>query len=459
MTFSVYNILVTVFIVGFLYSLKLMNSPVTAARGNLLGGLCILSVVAATILEYGVISRGTLWISMGAGGAVGLILALKTAIIRMPQLVALLNGLGGGASTLTAFAVLGYTHDGTYTTVVTAGLAIIIGSVTFSGSMIAAAKLEHKISQKPIVFTGHNAIGYLLVILMGAILTFLTLTSHHPYVSILLIAVALTFGIIFTIRIGGADMPVTISLLNSLSGLAASVAGFTVRNPILIAVGAVVGAGGFILTQIMCRAMNRTLYNVVMGRTTVASGKKRQEYLTPASTSARMPEKTGESDVDLLRKSACIIIVPGYGMALSQAQHAVKALYEALLAMEKDVQFAIHPVAGRMPGHMNVLLAEADIPYDRLLEMDDANKLFKNTDVVLVVGANDVVNPAAATAEGTPIYGMPILTVAEAKRVIIFNLDEKPGYAGVENSLYGMDTVTLRLGDAKEQIQKLTKAL
>lgn len=456
MTPSLNNILMFVFVAGFLYGIRLMNSPSTAVRGNLLGGFCMLGAVAAVLLEQGILGQGILWLSMGAGGIIGYLLAMKAAMIQIPQLVALLNGLGGGASAVTAFAILGFTGNITYGTGLTGGLALIVGSVTFSGSMIAAAKLDRKINQKPVVITGHTAVGYGLVAIMAVLLVILTLSSQAGpilWLSLMIIATALAFGVMFTLRIGGADMPVTISLLNSLSGLAGSIAGFAVRNPLLVAVGAIVGAAGLILTRVMCRAMNRSLREILLGKTTMAHRDTAPEPTVAATVET--PRTQAISDIDILRNARRIIIVPGYGMALSQAQTAVKTLYDRLADAGKDVWFAIHPVAGRMPGHMNVLLAEVDVPYDRLLEMDDANPMFGETDAVIVVGANDVVNTAATTAENTPIYGMPILNVAEAGRIIVFNLDRKPGYAGVDNPLYDMENVSLRLGDAAATLGEL----
>jgi NAD(P) transhydrogenase subunit beta len=280
-----------------------------------------------------------------------------------------------------------------------------------------------------------------------------------------ILAGSLLYGIIFSIRIGGADMPITISLLNSLSGLAAAIAGFAVRDPLLIATGAIVGSAGLILTRIMCRAMNRSLTEILLGKTTAGPVTPRMDVTggevpssMPAETERRLSD-TRESAVEWLREAKTVIIIPGYGMALSQAQHMVKTLLDHLENRGKDVRFAIHPVAGRMPGHMNVLLAEADVPYEMLEEMEAINPRFAETDAVIIVGANDVVNPAANTAQGTPIYGMPILNAAEAKFVLIFNKDTRPGYSGVENPLYNRENVALFLGDAAEKIGELMEKL
>ena len=277
--------------------------------------------------------------------------------------------------------------------------------------------------------------------------------------SLLILLAAFGFGVLFTIRIGGADMPITISLLNSLSGLAASIAGFALRNPLLVVAGAIVGAAGLVLTQHMCRAMNRSLLNVLTGRTT-AGPQAPVEAGAQGAPAARTDEARPAPSVAVtLAQAHTVVIVPGYGMALSQAQRQVKDLSDELEARGKEVRFAIHPVAGRMPGHMNVLLAEVDVPYNKLCEMDAINPEFEQTDLVVVVGANDVINPAAATAVGTPIYGMPILHVTDAKRIIICNKDTQPGYAGVDNPLYTHDNVTLLLGDAKETVARLAGEL
>ncbi|HAV20543.1 MAG TPA: hypothetical protein DCX02_01300, partial [Firmicutes bacterium] len=272
-----------------------------------------------------------------------------------------------------------------------------------------------------------------------------------------ILVLSLVYGVLFTIRVGGADMPITISLLNSFSGVAASISGFAVRNPLLVAVGAVVGTSGLVLTRLMCKAMNRSLSQVLAGKTVLVS--KESDTGAISVHEAEISEEKCKTDTEgqddflsFIRDAKSVIVIPGYGMALAQAQHEVKKLTDILEDMDKEVRFAIHPVAGRMPGHMNVLLAEADVPYDKLYEMDDINEGFRETDVVIVVGANDVINPAANTAEGTPIYGMPILRAYEAKHVIIFNLDTKPGYAGVDNPLYSMDNATLVLGDAAETL-------
>ncbi|MCE5252171.1 NAD(P)(+) transhydrogenase (Re/Si-specific) subunit beta [bacterium] len=455
------------FTAGFLWGIRLMNSPRTAVRGNLLGALSMFGAVVVTLISNGIVSNGVLWMSIAVGGIAGYVLAVKVAMIQMPQLVALLNGLGGGASAVTAFIVLTAFSEKDVSTLFTGALALAVGGVTFSGSMIAAAKLDRRIAQKPVVLKGHTFLNAATLVLTGMSLILVTFGPSGlsgAFAGIILVS-ALVFGLLFTVRIGGADMPVTISLLNSLSGLAGSIAGFAINNSLLVAVGAIVGSAGLILTRIMCRAMNRSLLDVILGKTTV------QKESPGRDSHERRPAEISEPEIDgpvvkpddyqaalsHLAEAKNIVIVPGYGMALSQAQEQVKKLFDKFQAQGKEVRFAIHPVAGRMPGHMNVLLAEVDIPYDRLYEMNDINPFFPETDVAVVVGANDVVNSAAITAENTPIYGMPILTVGEAKHVVICNIDTKPGYSGVDNPLYRQRNVIILLGDARETVGRLAE--
>ena len=461
------DIIIFLFVVGFLWDIKLMNSPKTAVKGNLLGALSMLGAIIVTLISKGIIAHSVVWTSIAAGGIIGYFLAMKVAMIQMPQFVALLNGLGGGASAITALVVLNNISSPVMTNF-TGGLALVVGGVTFSGSLIAVEKLDQKITQKPIILHGHTFLSVLTVTLLAIFIVLITLASKSMIglISIITLAFSLFLGLIFTIRIGGADMPITISLLNSFSGLAGSIVGFTIYNPLLVAVGAIVGSAGIILTRIMCHAMNRSLWEVLMGKTTVSFTKPimlpgNEEVSEDAGVNklSVIEEKDNryEMIISFLRDAKKVVIAPGYGMAISQAQSKVKELFEKLEQQGKEVKFAIHPVAGRMPGHMNVLLAEVDIPYDKLYDIYDINPMLKDTDVVIVVGANDVVNPAAATAKGTPIYGMPILKVNEAVRIIICNLDAKPGYAGVPNPLYEQENVTLLLGDAAETVGKLVE--
>lgn len=461
------NLLGLVFVLGTVWGIKLMSSPVTAVKGNLLGSVSMAGAIVLTLLADGIVSLPLLWVAIAMGTLFGYYLAVKVAMIQMPQMVALLNGFGGGSSAIVSLlALLGILGDISMADRLTSGLGLVIGSITLSGSLIAATKLHGKMNQRPIVFKGQSTWNNLTLLAIAILFVSLPVIPSEGIAqgAFGLLALSLAYGVLFTVRVGGADMPITISLLNSFSGIAASISGFAVRNPLLVAIGAVVGASGLILTRLMCKAMNRSLSQVLAGRT-VLMRKKPDPGVTStdeAQISRRKRTADGEDQDDFLsqiRNAKSVIVIPGYGMALAQAQHEVKKLTDILEGMNKEVKFAIHPVAGRMPGHMNVLLAEADVPYDELYEMDDINDEFKETDVVIVVGANDVINPAANTAEGTPIYGMPILRAYEAKHVVIFNLDTKPGYAGVDNPLYSMDNTTLVLGDAAETVLQVASRL
>lgn len=461
------NLVGLVFVLGTVWGIKLMSSPMTAVRGNLIGSVSMAGAIILTLVAEGIVSLPLLWAAIAIGTLLGYYLAVKVAMIQMPQMVALLNGFGGGSSAIVSLlALLGILGDISIADRLTSGLGLVIGSVTLSGSLIAAAKLHGRMNQRPIIFKGQSTWNNLALLATGVL--FISLLVIPPGVisqaAFWILALSSVYGVLFTIRVGGADMPITISLLNSFSGIAASISGLAVRNPLLVAIGAIVGASGLILTRLMCKAMNRSLSQVLTGKT-VLMAKKPDPAVS--STEERRPlqrepiaDKKDQGDfLSQIMNAKSVIVIPGYGMALAQAQHEVKKLTDILEGMNKEVKFAIHPVAGRMPGHMNVLLAEADVPYDKLFEMDDINDEFKETDVVIVVGANDVINPAANTAEGTPIYGMPILEAYEAKHVVIFNLDTKPGYAGVDNPLYSMNNATLVLGDAADTVSQAANGL
>ncbi|NLJ61007.1 MAG: NAD(P)(+) transhydrogenase (Re/Si-specific) subunit beta [Firmicutes bacterium] len=461
------NLFGLVFALGTVWGIKLMSSPVTAVKGNLLGSVSMAGAIILTLLAENILSLPLLWTAIAIGTLFGYSLAVKVAMIQMPQMVALLNGFGGGSSAVVSLlALLGVLGNISIADRFTSGLGLVIGSITLSGSLIAAAKLHGKMNQRPIIFKGQSIWNNLTLLAIGLLFVSLLVIPSNAITqgAFWILALALAYGVLFTIRVGGADMPITISLLNSFSGIAASISGFAVRNPLLVAIGAIVGASGLILTRLMCKAMNRGLSQVLAGRT-VLMDKKAVPGVSSIDENhlslERRAKGAGDQGAFLsqIKNAKSIIVIPGYGMALAQAQHEVKKLVDILKGMHKEVKFAIHPVAGRMPGHMNVLLAEADVPYDELFEMDDINDEFRETDVVIVVGANDVINPAANTAEGTPIYGMPILRAYEAKRVVIFNLDTKPGYAGVDNPLYSMDNATLVLGDAAETVLQAANRL
>ncbi len=393
------------------------------------------------------------WLGIAIGSVIGIVGAYKVKMIEMPQAVALLNGLGGLANALVAILTIPQSAGDPFAVYVGA-VALFVGWVTFSGSLIAAGKLHKLLPQKPVVWKAHSLITAVTLV---AVLAVIVLIPDNIWLNSLL---SIFFGVAFAIRVGGADMPITISLLNSLSGVAGGIAGIAVGDLMLVAIGGIVGASGLLLTQIMCKAMNRSLVSILLGSMPKKSVKPKTEKAATADKAGAVEQdKTEKITVeDILSTAKKVIIVPGYGMALAQAQSTVKALADKLEGMGADVKYAIHPVAGRMPGHMNVLLCEVDVPYDKLYEMDAINGEFAECDVAIVVGANDVINPAANTAEGTPIYGMPVLDVAAAKHVIVCNFDTKPGYAGVPNPLYESESTILMLGDAKQTVSALADA-
>ena len=481
-------------IVAFLIGIRLMQSPHTALWGNRLGALAMIFAIIWTFIATGRGSFSLALIYIATGSVIGLVLGQSVRMIHMPQTVALLNGFGGAASALVVWsAVLGYAGEGAEMLFWgTSGLALGIGVLTFSGSVIAVLKLQGIAFRKPIQIIGHGHILRIAILLAVLLIIFNMgfLGLYFGQFMTLIALLGLLAGFFMTLRIGGADMPIVISLLNSFSGIAAAVAGLAVENLILVGTGALVGVAGLILTRIMCRAMNRSLLAVLAGFTPGAhektlpaagstpspkpdtgtpteAGKAESTTAENTGTESEKPEedleeaapadKISEKDLPgLLKDAARVIIVPGYGMAVAQAQIAVRQLLDALEEQGKDVKFAIHPVAGRMPGHMNVLLAEAGIDYDKLVDIDTINPQFAHADLVIVVGACDVVNPAANAAEGTPISGMPILEAEKAKNIIICNLDEQPGYSGVDNLLYEQPHVVTLWGDAAQTIPRLT---
>ena len=456
--------------VAILGGIRLMSAPETAVQGNRLAALSLLAAILLVLWRGAILTVPIILVSLAAGALLGLVLAFRVTMRQMPQMVALLNGLGGGASMLTAIVVVvGRDEASSLGSDVTGGLAVALGGVTLSGSLVAAAKLHSLMPQRPIRPWGNRLITSALLVLLCLLILFSARrTGPEMTVWIPLVAVsALALGTFFTLPVGGADMPITISLLNSMSGVAASICGFVVDDVLLVAAGAIVGAAGLILTRVMCRVMNRSLVQILTGATATSGN-----ALVPDSQGAGNslpvddslgPVEHGEAaafePVESLLQAETVIIIPGYGMALGEAETQIRDLYEMLERLGKDVRFAIHPVAGRMPGHMTVLLADVDIPYDRMVQLETINPEFAQTDVVLIVGACDVVNPAAITAEGTPIYGMPILRAHDAKRVIICNADTKPGYSGVENPLYSRDNVVLLLGNAASTVEELFREL
>ena len=475
---SVYYVLCIVLAGLVLLGISMMSKVKSALWGNLLSCACMAAAIVLTIIRYD-FSGKWLWLLVGLVPAAiaGAILAKKVKMIEMPQTVAMLNGFGGAASALVAAVTL---TDGKAIgafEAVTAGIALVIGMVTLLGSILAAGKLAKWFNQRPVILKSHKTWVLLAGILAVLCILPLVLCQGNNgqliLFTLLCAVLAGAFGWLFVLRVGGADMPITISLLNSLSGVAGGIAGMAIGEPLLVAVGGIVGASGLILTEVMCRAMNRKLSAILTGATTVSAVPKatdpvHEEKEEPAEEAAPVEEATPVVDKEAEEKKVFeafkaaknVIIVPGYGMALSQAQYAVRELKDALEAHGATVRFAIHPVAGRMPGHMNVLLCEVDIPYEDLFQMEDINDDFKAADVTLVIGANDVMNPAANTAEGTPIYGMPVLNVGDCGHVIICNFDLNPGYAGVPNPLYERtEGVALLIGDAKESLNKLKEML
>ena len=447
--------------------IALMSKVRYASLGNSLSALAILAGIVFTLLTKEnngtpIITAWSLYPSLIIGTLIGGMFAMRVKMIQMPQLVALLNGLGGGASALVGIlsvAGIGETLEATAFSNFTGYLAIGIGLITLVGSLVAAGKLHRILPQKPQVWAFHSMATVLSLVVMAILILIGTFSQYEGMPIFWLIAgvsiFSALFGLYFSIRVGGADMPITISLLNSLSGVAGAIAGMAIGDVLLVAVGGIVGASGLLLTQIMCRAMNRSLLSILLGT--------KKKVATPAPSSVATPSPAAAPKVEVkktpgevLSTAKRVIIVPGYGMALAQAQHEVKHLADALRKGGAEVRFAIHPVAGRMPGHMNVLLAEANVPYEDLFEMEAINDDFAKVDAAIVIGANDVLNPAARNAEGTPIYGMPVLNVDQAPYVVICNYDLKPGYAGVENPLYTREEgVALLTGDAKETVSAL----
>jgi NAD(P) transhydrogenase subunit beta len=458
LTAFVYLLAAVLFIVG----LKFLSSPRGARRGNQIAGLGMLIAIGWTL----VVLRDTftpagIAISVAGvaiGTAIGAVGARRVKMTAMPQMVALFNGVGGGAAALVAVAELlklaGARSD--FQTGVPSIFAIIVGGISFAGSAIAFAKLQEVMTGTPITYPGQQLVNGLLAVLILALAVLLLAVTGSPAVFVAMLVLALLLGVAFVLPIGGADMPVVISLLNAFTGLAVAASGFVLNNFALIVAGTLVGASGTLLTKLMSDAMGRSIGNVLFG----AFGQVQAGVGGAAEAGDRSVRPGSADDIGtMLAYSRSVVIVPGYGLAVAQAQHAVRELADLLEKRGVDVEYAIHPVAGRMPGHMNVLLAEANVPYEQLKEMDEVNGQFRNTDVVLVVGANDVVNPAARNSPGSPIYGMPILNVDEAHNVVFLKRSMRPGFAGIDNELlYDPKTIML-FGDAKESLTKLVAAV
>ncbi len=446
----------------FILALKGLSSPETARRGNLFGMLGMAIAVITTLASPGIMHFGAILVALLIGGTIGTVVAKRIEMTAMPELVAAMHSLVGLAAVL--IAVAAYLNPADYgihmihgtlsaASLAEMGIGAAVGAITFTGSVIAFGKLRGLIGSAPLQFPGQHLLNLGLGIAM-VVLTVQFCLGGGLAPFLLLILVALALGVLLIVPIGGADMPVVVSMLNSYSGWAAAGIGFTLDNHLLIITGALVGSSGAILSYIMCKAMNRSMFNVLFGGFGSAA-----EAPSAAQQAAGKGAKSGspEDAAFLMKNARSVIIVPGYGMAVGRAQHAVKEMATLLAEAGVDVRFAIHPVAGRMPGHMNVLLAEAEVPYDIVFEMDEINREFADTDIVLVIGANDVVNPAARNDPGSPIYGMPVLEVDKAKTVMVVKRSLSPGYAGIDNPLFYLDNTLMLFGDAKEVVERIVQ--
>ena len=453
------DLLYLVTIVTFILALRFLSSPRHARRGNQVGAAGMVLAIAVTLAQDGLEGYGLIALAMAIGAVVGAIVARRVKMTAMPQMVALFNGVGGGAAALIALSEFHHLApapgrigaDETVSIV----LSALIGSVSFAGSLVAFAKLQELVSGRPIVYPAQKLVNAAIVLgVLGLGIVLLAGPQEQGLLVVLLVA-ALAFGVLFVLPIGGADMPVVISLLNACTGLAASATGFVLHNTVLIVSGALVGASGTLLTLLMGRAMNRSITNVLFGAFgTVVAG------TAAAVDDGRTVRSTTADDVAIMLAYARrVVFVPGYGLAVAQAQHDVRSLAELLESKGVDVRYGIHPVAGRMPGHMNVLLAEANVPYDQLYEMDEINSELAQTDVAVILGANDVVNPAAHDDPGSPIYGMPIIEVERAKNVVVVKRSLSPGFAGIDNPLFYEANTSMLFADAKKALEAISAAV
>ena len=439
----------------FILGLKKLSHPKTARSGNTIAAAGMFIAIVATLIAYDQIDYQLIAVGMIIGTIIGATFAIKVEMTQMPQMVAIFNGFGGGASALVAAAEFLKTGDMTTFTLSTIMISVFVGTLTFTGSFVAFGKLQGFISGKPVVFPGQQIINGLLALALLFMGIYVVTTAAEINLFFGVISIAAILGITLTIPIGGADMPVVISLLNSYSGIAATATGFVLMNNGLIISGSLVGASGLILTNIMCKGMNRSLANVIFG----AVGLEQETTGSDGAKQMNVKSYSTEEAAMIFDAADKIIVVPGYGLAVAQAQHAVREVAEFLEAQQKQVLYAIHPVAGRMPGHMNVLLAEANIPYEQLKDLDEINPEFEDCDVALVLGANDVVNPAARHDTSSPIYGMPILDVDKSRTVMINKRTMNPGFAGIQNELFGYENSIMIFGDAKDMLQQLLKDL
>jgi H+-translocating NAD(P) transhydrogenase subunit beta len=460
MSENVTNFLYLVTIVSFILALRFLSSPRRARLGNVVGAAGMLLAIVVTLAQDEVVEWWTIVVGMAIGAAVGAVSARLVKMTAMPQMVALFNGVGGGAAALIALAefheLAPRAGDIAAEETVAILLSALIGSVSFTGSLVAFAKLQELVSGRPIVYRGQQLVNGLVLAGAVAVGAAIVAGAQEEWLLTAVLVGAALFGIFFVLPIGGADMPVVISFLNACTGLAASATGFVLHNNVLIVSGALVGASGTLLTMLMGRAMNRSLANVLFG----AFGSVSDAGAAAAGADGGVVRSASPDDVAIMLAYARrVVVVPGYGLAVAQAQHDVRALADLLEERGIDVRYAIHPVAGRMPGHMNVLLAEANVPYPQLYEMEQVNPEFPNTDVALVIGANDVTNPAARNQPGSPIYGMPILDVDRARAVVVLKRSMNPGFAGIDNPLYVDPRTVMLFGDAKESVLKLMGAV
>ena len=447
----------------FILALRDMSHPRTAVRGNLLGATGMLVAILVTLTDRRIVSFQVIVAAVVVGALIGSVMAYRAPLRAMPQVVAVFNGFGGGASALAVGAALEEALKGGFVEAIdlqftlAAAASALIGGVSLTGSAIAFGKLQRLVSERPVLFPGRHVVNAALVTVCVALSIWLVISADSSLPFWLLVGTASLLGILLVIPIGGADMPVVISLLNAYSGIAAAGHGWVLNNSVLIIAGSLVGAAGFILTALMSRAMNRSLANIIFAGVgaTAASVEESDEIYA-----GRVKSASAEEVVMLMDGARRVVVAPGYGMAVAQAQYAIRDLTQLLEEKGVEVEFAIHPVAGRMPGHMNVLLAEADIPYAQLRELNDINPTFRQTDVVLVIGANDVVNPMARDADPSiPIAGMPILDVDQAKVVVVIKRTLGPGFAGIPNPLFAADNTLMLFGDAKQAVTALTSAL
>ena len=451
------NLVLYIYVVSsalFVLSLKWMGEVKTSRRGNVAGTIGMLLAVAATILSVHINRYDLVVIAIVIGAAIGIPMALKMPMTAVPQRTAISHAFGSIAAALVGTAE--YYHSTPHIDTFTMGVIsaeVILGYLTFTGSVIAFAKLQELISGKPLVYPGRNFVNLSVLAVAFVVAVLLTINPSQTNLFPIMIAAALIFGFFLVMGIGGADMPTVIAILNAYAGLSAAALGFVLNNKLLIVAGSLDGSSGFILALLMCKAMNRSFINVLFG------GLGATLYKTGVAEQKTAKSIDVEEGAQILSLANKVIIVPGFGMAAAQAQHAVRELEEELEKRGIEVKFAIHPVAGRMPGHMNVLLAEANVSYDKLSEMDEINPEFESADVALVIGANDVVNPAARHDKGSPIYGMPILNADKARHVIVIKRSMSAGFAGVDNELFYMDNTTMLFGSAKEVVLKLTEAL